>query len=136
YMRAFELRGGDFQVAYQYGRALLIEGRSDAARGPLVRAYHLRPAGALGERLHDELLALRPDDLTLQWNLASVSAQREEWDLARLWCERALELDGQHGPSHFLMGVVDRAQGRPLDARRSFEAAQRAMPGHYTTHVE
>lgn len=136
YMRAFELRGGDFQVAYQYGRALLIEGRPDAAVRPLVRAYQLRPPGALGERLHEELLALRPDDLTLQWNLASVSAQREEWDLARGWCERALALDPGHGPSHFLLGLVNRAQDRLQDARRCFEAARGAMPGHYTTHVE
>lgn len=136
YTRAFELRGGDFQVAYQYGRALLIEGRADAAVRPLVRAYLLRPANPIGERLHEELRGLRQDDLTLQWNLASVSAQREEWELASEWCHRALDLDPDHGPTHFLLGLVNRGLDRPEEARLAFTAALNAMPDHYTSHVE
>lgn len=136
YRRAFELRGGDFQVAYQYARALLLEGRSEEAVAPLVRAYYLRPAARIGELLHEELLSIRPDDLTLQWNLASAAAQRDEWDLASFWAERALALEPDHGPSRFLLGLARRHQERPEDAAREFGAAVQAMPDHYDSHLE
>ena len=137
YARAFELRTRDFQVAYQYARALLLADRGEEALAPLVRAYQLRPkTSRVSEMLHEEMLSIRPDDITLQWNLASVSVQRDEWELTRFWAERALALDANHGPSRFLMGLADRNQGHLIEAAENLEAAVMAMPDHYGSHLE
>lgn len=137
YEKAWRERGSfDFQVAYQYGRSLLLAGREEEAVGPLVRAYALRRNSPAGEALEQELTEFRKDDLTLQWSLASVSAQREEWDLAKRWCGRALAIAPQHGPSHYLMGVIERERGEPEAALEHFRDAATRMPDHYYSHLE
>jgi len=140
---ACRLMPDSFDAHYNLG-ALLLEQTTNAqqlAMPYLMVAYRTRSDDLRGRELRKRLLALdivNPDYL---FALGSADADKGLHELALGWAERALERDPDHGPSHFLVGLILK-QPKELSeeaAQTALEHLQRGaalMPDSYQAQYE
>lgn len=101
-------------------------------------SYHLYKqedvptASALAHRA----LYANPNNEKIYYDLAEISAHKEEWDAAREYCQRCLRLNDQMDIAYDLLADVEERSGGPLQATLDYRAKALALsPGSAEWHV-
>lgn len=130
----------------EQARAMLAQGRLDAAKQLLQRVVQAQPRDADATSLlayaclqsadvpraafyARRAAELRPDDAQLHVNLGRVLAANREHGHAESALRRAIALAPADVEAHRALSVVLAEQGRPLAAREACEAALTLSPG-------
>ncbi|MAF67418.1 MAG: hypothetical protein CMJ84_17395 [Planctomycetes bacterium] len=132
-----------FEAHYKLG-ALLLERTTNAraaAMPVLLVAYRTRPDDLRGRELRKLLLSMEITSAGYLFALAEADANANRSPEALEWAERALALDAEHGPTHFLIGMLLKAQNdiQPEDARVALDHLRRSvatMSDSYVAHLE
>lgn len=136
--RAAELMPESFAANYN-AASLLLQGESPRvieALPFLLHAYEQRPPGANGDALELTLRNLPIADPDLLWELASTDVARGANAKASAWLERALAVKGDHGPSHYLQGVLAERRGDHEAAIESWKKACVELPQGFQVRQE
>jgi cytochrome c-type biogenesis protein CcmH/NrfG len=103
---------------------LLAEAKDVVLAGDLVAATELV------ERSY----ALNPDDPDTVFRLAGLRYDQRLYDPARQNARQATEMAPSDWRPHFLLGLIERADGNPAEARASLQTAARLNPGAAEIH--
>ncbi len=104
--RACELLPSTFEPHYNLTVLLRSSSHPEAALGPFLVAYRLRPRGELDVLLTKVAEEMHEDDIGRLTLLATIDADRGDVGLAERWARKALELDPDHAPTKYLLGVL------------------------------
>ena len=106
--------------------------RSESVRAQWAYADALRRTGRLAEALHayHVALGLRPEDLTLQTNVATLHAQAGRYDEAEAWFYRILQADSTHAEAWVNLGLLYLSTGRRARADTAWHRAFRYGEGN------
>ena len=140
---ACKIMPGNFEAHYKLG-SLLIERTTNAQQSAmpfLLVAYRTRPDDVRGRALHKVLSAMEIVNADYLFALAEADADAGRRVSALEWAERALALDADHGPTHFLVGMIVKDQENldPEAARLALDHLQRstmAMVDSFIAHFE
>lgn len=136
--RAAELMPESFAANYN-AASLLLQGdapRVLEALPFLLHAYAQRPPGASGDALEVTLRNLPIGDADLLWELASSDVARGSIGKASAWLERALAVKSDHGPSHYLQGVLAERRGEHEAAIELWKKACVELPQGFQVRQE
>ena len=132
--RAADLAPTSFEAHYNVA-ALLLETQGYTAAVPyLVRAYENRPQNAAGEQLRKSLADMHITNTETLCRLASIDAARSNDAQAADWIERALAVDPNNGPAHFLKAGLAQKRGDREAAVDELRKACDAMPDNAQAH--
>jgi len=134
--RASELSPASFEAHYNLGALLLSTDGPAAALPYLMRAYGVRPPDGSGSVLRETLVKLEIQDADTLWRLASLDAQRGLDASALQWLDALFARSPDHGPGHYLRGMLLKQRGEREAAARELDSACRAMAGSYSAHYE
>jgi tetratricopeptide (TPR) repeat protein len=140
---ACKIMPGNFEAHYKLG-SLLIERTTNAQQSAmpfLLVAYRTRPDDVRGRELHKVLSAMEIVNADYLYALAEADADAGRHVQALEWAERALALDGEHGPTNFLVGMIVKGQEDlgPEAAQLALDHLQRsteAMADSFIAHFE
>ncbi len=136
FQRACELMPKNFEASYNFMVLLLGSEQPEQATPWFMNAYRLRPPGELDLRMSkaaEELHRDRPDFLAV---LATIDADRGNAVLAEKWARRALELDPDHAPSQYILGVLLKGREEFIEAYDLLHAAADSLTDSYEAQME
>ena len=70
------------------------------------------------------------------WRKWEYTKEPQLVDLARSYCNRAIEINDLLAPVHVTLGIINRGTGRYREAIDEFEKARRINPASYEAHLE
>ena len=136
FQRACELMPKNFEASYNFMVLLLGSEQPEQATPWFMNAYRLRPQGELDLRMSkaaEELHRDRPDFLVV---LATIDADRGNAVLAEKWARKALELDPDHAPSQYILGVLLKDREEFVEAYDLLHAAADSLTDSYQAQME
>jgi len=138
FRRATELDPESFEANHDFGAFLLQRDAADAAIPFLVRAYSLASDARLAANLYRTLANpdLGYESPAPLFDLARIEIERDRWDTAESWLDRALAVDPEHGPSLFEKGRVLRHLGRLDEAVELMRQGCQRLPDDFVVQSE
>lgn len=131
--RAAALLPDSFPANYN-AASLLLDARNPRpleALPYLVRAYSVRPEGPSGDAVELALRSLDIQSPELLCELASDDVGRRLDGKASAWLDRALLAKPDHGPSHYLQGVIAERRNDPEAAIAAWKKAAAELPNGF-----
>jgi Flp pilus assembly protein TadD len=125
--RACELLPTNFEVNYNMG-ALVGETSPEEALPYLVRAYELRPPGALGDNLRKTLLDVHFRAARTPVDLAKADLARGDVAGASEWAAKAQAAEPGNGEVRLLAGDLAQRRGATAEAERELIEACKLLP--------
>ncbi|HIG11496.1 MAG: tetratricopeptide repeat protein [bacterium] len=136
FQRSCELDPRQFEAQYNLMVVLLGSEQPESAMPAFLSAYSLRPKGEFDSRLTsaaEELHRKKPHILAL---LATIDADRGDSALAERWARQALEIDGDHGPSQFILGLLLKQREEFVEAYDLLHSAANQLTDSYQAQME
>jgi tetratricopeptide (TPR) repeat protein len=125
-----------FDAHYTTGMLHNEAGDSTRATPSILNAFRLRNVGSAVRELETMLETFRSDDVNVQWAIAAIEYDRFAFNESLRFAQRALALDPNHGPSHYLMGQL-LARSEDLEASLGhFRAACASLPDDFQVHAD
>jgi tetratricopeptide (TPR) repeat protein len=143
FLKAAQINGEVYEVAFQIGKLYLESGDMVKARGFLERAAERIPAGGSAYRYLGECYAgigMRAEAISAYQNAikqnphdaASMSAlgslfseNGENLEIAEVFCRESVELSPENALFHYRLGRLYHRQNRLQEALKSFSQANR-----------
>jgi tetratricopeptide (TPR) repeat protein len=126
----------NFEAHYIFG-ALLYEGDEPLRATPsLLNAFRLRNVGKVVPELEELIETFRDDDVNVQWAIAAIEFDRGTHEASLRFAGRALALDANHGPSHYLIGQIHANAGELETSLEHFRDASASLPDDYQVQAD
>jgi len=134
--RACRMLPNNFEAHYALGVIHFEAGEIARATPSLLSAFKLRSSGLAVRKLEGILEELRRDEVDMQWALAAIEYDRKSFNESLRFTERALTLDPEHGPSHYLLGQILANNGEPVAALEHFQRACEKLPNEFQVQAD
>jgi len=134
--QACRMMPDNFEAHYNLGILHHEAGNSVRATPSLLNAFRLRKVGQAVRRLESLIETFRSDDVHVQWALAAIEYDRTAYDESLRFVDRALSLDPNHGPSHYLVAQIYARSGELEASLVHFRAACVNLPDDFQVHAD
>jgi tetratricopeptide (TPR) repeat protein len=79
---------------------------------------------------------LRSDEVNMQWALAAIEYDRGSLKESLRFIQRALAIDPDHGPSHYILAQVLARNDLPIEALGHFKIAGEHLPEDFQVQAD
>jgi tetratricopeptide (TPR) repeat protein len=134
--RACQMMRDNFEAHYALGIIHYEAGEHLRATPSLLNAFRLRNSGNAVSKLESLLDELRSDEVNMQWALAAIEYDRGSLKESLRFTQRALAIDPEHGPSHYLLGQILARNDQPIEALEHFKIAGRRLPDDFQVQAD
>lgn len=119
--RCHAVQGRNAEAVAEYEKVLALKPDFFEARFDLATTLEKQGQHDAAIEQYDQAAALRPDDVEVQYNLGAILLQRQMFDRARLYLQRATELDSTHAPASKALGFAYlQGETKDLNAARRY----------------
>jgi tetratricopeptide (TPR) repeat protein len=134
--RACQMMTENFEAHYALGVIHYEAGEILRATPSLLNAFRLRQSGQAVRKLESLLDELRSDEVNMQWALAAIEYDRGALKESLRFCQRALGIAPNHGPSHYILGQVLARNDQPVEALEHFKVAGQMLPDDFQVQAD
>ena len=134
--RACQMMTENFEAHYALGVIHYEAGELLRATPSLLNAFRLRQSGSAVGELESLLEELRSDEVNMQWALAAIEYDRGSLKESLRFTQRALTIDPDHGPSHYILAQVLARNDQPNEALRHFKIAGQRLPDDFQVQAD
>ena len=134
--RACQMMMDNFEAHYALGVIHYEAGELVRATPFLLNAYRLRQTGNAVSKLESLLDELRSDDVNMQWALAAIEFDRGSQKEFLRFTQRALAIDPEHGPSHYILGQILARNDQTVEALEHFRVAGQRLPDDFQVQAD
>jgi tetratricopeptide (TPR) repeat protein len=127
---------GNFEVHYTFGVLLYEADDLLRATPSLLNAFRLRNVGKVVPELEGLIETFRDDDVNVQWAIAAIEYDRSSNEESLRFANRALALEANHGPSHYLIAQILARAGELETSLEHFRAASASLPDDYQIQAD